>query len=93
MEPIRHLNKAAFLNAYLLFFFGITMLTASFSQGGETVVISSLAELAEYGAKNGNHVRLEPGVYRLKDYLTEKRIQERRNAEDYYFIRFSGSDV
>jgi hypothetical protein len=33
--------------------------------------ISSLAQLAEQGAGEGRSIKLEPGVYRMADYLTE----------------------
>jgi len=42
--------------------------------------VSNLAQLAEVAARSGQRVRLEPGVYRMADYLTED-VLERIRAE------------
>lgn len=54
--------------------------------------ISSLKELAKYAAESGNQITMEPGVYRLTDYLNADSIRDRRNRKAYQYITFSGSN-
>ena len=67
-------------------------------------LIGSLAELAEYAGRSGQHVKMRPGVYQLADLLPPEVIDQRRaeavaDAErrgtkrlDTYLFRFAGSD-
>lgn len=56
------------------------------------VNISNLQELAHYAALDGNVVTMEPGTYRLVDYLSPDDIAKRREEKKYPFFTFSGSD-
>lgn len=65
----------------------------------EVVEISSLAELADLAAKDGQHVRMKPGVYPMSDYLTDEVIQNIRaqvpagpGRPPVWMIRFSGNN-
>ncbi len=58
----------------------------------ETVEIASLKELARYAGESGHTVRMEPGVYRLTDFIPLEEIAQRRNDRQWHFIEFSGSD-
>jgi hypothetical protein len=40
--------------------------------------ITTMAELADYAAKSGNHIKMKPGVYQMSDLLTEEGIRQRR---------------
>ncbi len=46
---------------------------------GEIITVRSLSELAEVSARDGQNVKLEPGVYRMADYLTEPVLQQIRS--------------
>jgi hypothetical protein len=46
------------------------------------VTISNLTQLAEVAARNGQTVKLQPGVYRMADYLTEDVLQQIRDGVD-----------
>ena len=69
----------------------------------EEVRISSIEELAEYAGKSGNHVRMEPGLYRMTEHFTPEKISEMNQrinkAEEHTdkreaaeFISFNGDD-
>lgn len=58
----------------------------------ETVEIAGLKELAHYAGQSGRTVRMEPGVYRLDEFIPLGQIAERRNERRWQFIEFSGSD-
>lgn len=69
----------------------------------EQVTITSLEELAEYAGQSGNRVRMEPGVYRMTDYIPLEEISEIRQEieqletisekrEAAQFITFTGND-
>ncbi|MBL9116244.1 MAG: right-handed parallel beta-helix repeat-containing protein [Verrucomicrobiaceae bacterium] len=53
---------------------------------------SSLAELAKAAALSSQKVKLKPGLYRLRDYIPPESIPERRKAQKWQFLTFSGSD-
>lgn len=56
------------------------------------IKINTLKELAKYASENGNTIVMEPGVYKLTDYLTLDSISARRNRKEYQYITFSGSN-
>ncbi|WP_163400077.1 hypothetical protein [Flavobacterium fluviatile] len=56
------------------------------------IKIKSLQELAKYAKESGNTISMQPGVYRLTDYLTTDVITDRRNRKEYQYITFSGSN-
>ena len=67
-------------------------------------LIDSLAQLADYAGRSGQHVKMQPGVYQLADLLPPEVIDQRRaeavaDAErrgakklDTHLFRFAGSD-
>jgi hypothetical protein len=46
------------------------------------ITVSNLTQLAEVAARDGQNVKLAPGVYRLADYLTEEVLQQIRAGVD-----------
>lgn len=54
--------------------------------------VASLEELARYAAGSGHVIRMEPGVYRLIDFLPLESMAARRESGDWPFFDFSGSD-
>ncbi len=48
----------------------------------DLVTVSNLAQLAEVAARDGQDVKLVPGVYRLADYLTEDVLKQIREGVD-----------
>lgn len=46
------------------------------------VTVTNLAELAEVAARNGQNVKLQPGVYRMADYLTDGVLAQIRAGVD-----------
>ncbi len=58
----------------------------------ETVEITSLNELAHYAGQSGHTVRMEPGVYRLADFIPLAKLAQRRDDRQWHFLEFSGSD-
>jgi hypothetical protein len=63
----------------------IALLTCSLLASGRAadVEVSSLADLASAAARNGQHIRLRPGVYRMADYLTPAVLDEIRAGVDH----------
>lgn len=65
----------------------------------DVVEISSVKELAEYAAKNGNTIRMKPGVYKISDYFTDevaavvaREQPQGPGRQPAWMIRFAGSD-
>lgn len=56
------------------------------------IKINSLKELVKYASKSGNTIVMEPGVYRLTDYLSSDMIAEQKKNKEYQYITFSGSN-
>ena len=48
----------------------------------KTLRVSSLAELSRVAAGDGQNIRVEPGVYRMADYLTPEVLAEIRSGVD-----------
>src|SRR5688572_7994474 len=46
------------------------------------VTVSNLMQLVEVAARNGQNVKMFPGVYRMADYLTEEVLQQIRTRVD-----------
>lgn len=46
------------------------------------VTVSNLTQLADVAARSGQSLKLQPGVYRMADYLTEGVLQEIRDGVD-----------
>src|SRR5262245_38452905 len=59
---------------------GMFFLDAS-ARGG-VITVSNLNDFAEVAARDGQIVKLQPGVYRLADYLTEEVLQKIRAGVD-----------
>jgi hypothetical protein len=49
----------------------------------KAVQVSSLAELARVGAGDNQNIRMEPGVYRMADYLTPEVLAEIKAGVDH----------
>lgn len=69
--------------------------------GGQTgvITVSNLTQLAEAAANSGQRIRMQPGVYRMADYLTDAVLEKIRAAVDRRESRpavpmfvFSGND-
>jgi hypothetical protein len=58
----------------------------------DEIRIASLEELARYAVESGHVIRMEPGVYRLIDFLPLESMAARRQSGDWPFFHFSGSD-
>lgn len=52
------------------------------SSWGNQITVRSIAELAEATAVDKQQIRMEPGVYRMADYLTEEVLKEIENKVD-----------
>lgn len=61
------------------------------AQDKPAIVISSLAELAQAAARDGQVVTMKPGVYRLTDLIPMSTIAERRKRKEWPFFVFGGS--
>ncbi|PNW28429.1 hypothetical protein [Formosa algae] len=70
----------------IIIFLGTTVSHAS------DIHISSLSELAKYAGKSGHVITMEPGVYKLTDYLISDSISARCNRKVFQYITFSGSN-
>ncbi|MDT0684736.1 right-handed parallel beta-helix repeat-containing protein [Autumnicola psychrophila] len=75
-----------------IFQFLIVFLFFPFLLEAQEIEISSLQELTHYAGKSGNTVRMEPGLYKLGDYLTTDSIQKRKKAGNFQFLTFSGDN-
>ncbi len=58
----------------------------------ERVTIASLAELAGFAGRSGNVVTLQPGTYRMVDWLPPDSMGERRKRKEFAFVTFAGND-
>ncbi|MDR2913821.1 MAG: hypothetical protein LBV74_03150 [Tannerella sp.] len=59
----------------------------------ESVIrISSLEELSYYLKEDGHSVKLEPGVYKLADFLNKDSIDRRVAREEREYLNFSGNN-
>ncbi len=56
------------------------------------ITIGSIEELAQYAAKSGNNIKMTPGVYQMHDYICGDVLASKKEAKDYTYITFSGSD-
>ena len=75
----------------ILAIFGAVFLSNA-TASNEPLAISSLAELAKAAAQSGQKVKMEPGVYRLVDFIPPTSVPERRERKEWQFLSFSGSD-
>lgn len=55
------------------------------------IQISSLAELAQAAVRDGQVVKMKPGLYRMTDLVPPGTIAERRKRQEWQFLKFSGS--
>jgi hypothetical protein len=69
------------------------------AEEGAAISVSSLADLARTSAQSGQSVRMEPGVYRLADYLTEevladirRRVPSGAGRQPVPMLELTGSD-
>lgn len=58
------------------FLLSIVLCIATLAARAAEIEVSSLAELARVAAQGGRQIRLQPGVYRMADYLTEPVLAE-----------------
>ena len=58
----------------------LTLLLSASTSFAAEVEVASLADLAAAAAKDGQQIRLKPGVYRMADYLTEPVLKEIRTS-------------
>lgn len=72
----------------VLFLFGRPVQGASDS----AIAIASLAGLAEAAAASGQTVTMQPGVYRMADFLPPSRLAERRKSGEFHLLNFRGND-
>ncbi|MCG9792836.1 hypothetical protein [Flavobacterium algicola] len=56
------------------------------------IKINLIKELAKYAKDSGNTIIMEPGFYRLTDYLIKDSISARRVRKEFQYITFSGSN-
>ncbi|MEF8788483.1 MAG: hypothetical protein V5A84_05390, partial [Planctomycetota bacterium] len=70
----------------------LSISSAAAGQDTDSVTISSLKELDKYSGRSGHHVKLEPGLYHLSDYLPAEKLKQRGQSDNYYFMIFSGSN-
>lgn len=59
----------------------VTFIAALAARAAE-IEVASLADLARVAAQDGQQIRLQPGVYRMADYLTEPVLAEIRAGFD-----------
>ncbi|GAA4442199.1 hypothetical protein [Bremerella cremea] len=58
----------------------------------DNVTVSSLEELQHYAHKSGNIVTMQPGTYRISDWLSEEKLRDKRAQADYPYLKFTGHD-
>jgi hypothetical protein len=63
-------------------FIGLFVLCLPAPAQTNVVTVTNLTQLAEVAAHNGQMVRMQPGVYRVADYLTEEVLQQIRASVD-----------
>lgn len=66
--------------------------SAGESSGPTPIRITSLEQLAEYGGQSGNHIEMDPGLYRLIDYIPLEKIPGRRDKGEWHFLHLTGHD-
>lgn len=57
-------------------FLSLALLVAVVAAPGAEIGVASLDELARVAAQSGQQIRLQPGVYRMADYLSEPVLAE-----------------
>ncbi len=66
------------------------------------ITVSNLIQLAEISARDGQHIRLKPGVYQMTDYMTAARWKEieagmdrsdKRAVLPYFAFRGNGNQI
>ena len=55
------------------------------------ITVTTLADLAQVATKDGQVVKMKPGLYRLRDFIPLEKIKERQKQKQWQFITFSGS--
>jgi hypothetical protein len=70
------------MNIRLPLFLCLSLLGPAVRGQDGIVTVSNLTQLAAVAARSGQTVRLQPGVYRMADYLTEDVLQEIRSGVD-----------
>ena len=63
-----------------------------FGAGDKVIKVSSLEELSHYIAKDGNSVKLAPGIYKVADYLNKDSIAKRVERKEREYFNFSGNN-
>jgi hypothetical protein len=61
---------------------GLVGFGSSLQAAESLIVVSNLTELARVAAQSGQTIKLQPGVYRLADYLTESVLEKIRAGVD-----------
>ncbi len=78
--------------AFLLASCGSSTTTTAPSTDDNLITINSIGELAEYASKSGNNVKMTPGVYKMRDYISGDVLKAKNAAKDFTYITFSGDD-
>lgn len=73
-------------------FFIIGLFLIATAINAKEIKIKSLKELAKYAKESGNSISMQPGIYRLTDYLTTDSINARKISKEYQYITFSGNN-
>jgi hypothetical protein len=66
----------------VIFIAALCMGSRSLPAQDNLVTVSNLTQLAEVAARSGQSVRMQPGVYRLADYLTDEVLAQIRAGVD-----------
>lgn len=70
------------LHSFILLMLGVGLGSFSATAQSDWTTVSNLTQLATVAARDGQNVKLQPGVYRLADYLTEDVLKEIRAGVD-----------
>ncbi|WP_372743948.1 hypothetical protein [Lutibacter sp.] len=92
MLKVSSKGKSLNINFLRISFFVIGLLFLSCEKSATEIKINSLKELAEYASKSGNIITMEPGVYKLKEYLSVDSMKVRSSKKQFQFLTFSGSN-
>lgn len=81
-----------FLRRFIILAVILTACHRAAGADGQSVAISSLAELAKAAEQSGQNVKMQSGVYALTDFIALDSIPARQKRKEWQFIRFSGSN-
>lgn len=70
----------------------LLMVAIGFRASAETIKVSSLKQLAHYAKQSNITIVMEPGVYKMADYLIADSISSRLIIKNYIYLIFSGNN-